>query len=189
MLTQAAVRLPFCRLSPPSLAPFPCPHGPLARQVLHPGDKATRFAHPSSKPGLAALPQGRSAVVCAQGVNTWTACKVLEESDKASGGTRLLTTGQLEGQQARGRHTQEFSPSAPAALGMGRTKRGCRLCARHCPSGGGCRACVHIHRFLSPATERSTTAFNPEIQSWQVGSPAFNTCSYFAGGSFSMTDM
>lgn len=185
MLTQAAVGLPFCRFEShqPRTVPGPWVPSPgrCSIAVTKPPGLHTRAL---TKPRLAAMPQGRRRVVCAQGVNIWAACKVLEESDKTSGGTRLLTTGQLEGQQARGRHTQEFTPLAPAALGMVRTKRLQTVC-KVLPLRRGLQGvCLHTRCFLSPFTEKNTMAFNPEINSWQVGSPEFNTCSHFAVGSF-----
>lgn len=55
--------------------------------------------------------------------------RLLEESDKAFGGTRLLTTQQLEGQQA-GEGARRNSPTAatikpfrPSHAGVARTKR------------------------------------------------------------------
>lgn len=101
------------------------------------------------------MPQGRRGVVCAQGVNIWTACKVLEESDKASGGTRLLTTGQLEGQQARGRHTQECTLPGPSSTGDGENKERLQTVCKVLPLGTGLQGvCLHTHRFLSALAER-----------------------------------
>lgn len=79
--------------------------------------------------------------------------RLLEESDKAFGGTRLLTTQQLEGQQARGRCTQEFThrhnktPSAQPRCGWReqREQGAADTAARHRPAGGVCRVCVCTH--------------------------------------------
>lgn len=133
------------------------------------------------------MPKAGGELFALKGSTSELLARLLEESDKAFGGTRLLTTQQLEGQQARRRRAQEFagcnktpSPQPHCGWREQREQGAADTSARHCSPRGVCRVCVYTHSLLSPFTERNTTAFNSELNSQQAGSPEFSTCSCFA---------
>lgn len=120
-----------------------------------------------------------------------------EESDKALGGTRLLTTQQLEGQQARGRRALEFTrAAAPAAIKLLRPSQaadgerwreqrhqGLRARLQGSTLQGRLQGvCLHTHNaYTQPPLTIYRKWLNSDINPCPAGSPKFCPNSGFGG--------
>lgn len=147
---------------------------------------------------LPAMPRGgrRKELFALKGSTSELLARPPEESDKALGGTRLLTTQQLEGQQARGRRALEFTrAAAPAAIKLLRPSQaadgerwreqrhqGLRARLQGSSLQGRLQGvCLHTQTHTQPPLTMYRKGLNSGIKPCPVGSPKFCPYSGFGG--------